>query len=291
MKNPFKKIGIIGLGLIGGSLAKTIKGNNLNIKVFGVDINKKALDYGLRYNFIDEGSTSYEVLKEADIIFLAIPVKSYYKVLPLLKDFLKTLDKKPIVSDLGSVKGHLVEFAQDVLSPINVEFIGAHPIAGNEKSGIENAIFNLYKNKLTIITPTEKNKKETIENMIAFWKNLDSHPIIMDPYFHDLVFASVSHLPHLVAYALVDTIKRLSKEEKINLFEFVGAGFKDFTRIAASDPTMWKDIFLENKKNILKVLDVFLKVLNYYKKLIEEDKEKELFDVLNKTASERRKLS
>ena len=107
MESPFKKIGIIGLGLIGGSLAKTVKGNNLGIKVFGVDINKKALEYGLKNNFIDKGSTSYEVLKEAEVIFLAIPVKSCYKVLPLLKDFLKTLEKRPIVSDLGSVKGHL----------------------------------------------------------------------------------------------------------------------------------------------------------------------------------------
>ncbi len=291
MENPFKKIGIIGLGLIGGSLAKTIKGNNLNIKVFGVDINERAVDYGIKSNFIDKGSTSYEVLKEADVIFLAIPVKSYYKVLPLLKDFLKSLKKKPLVSDLGSVKGHLVDFAQKLLSPINVEFIGTHPIAGNEKSGIENAIFNLYKNKLCIITPTKKNKKDTIEKMISFWKVLESNPIIMDPYFHDLVFASVSHLPHLVAYALVDTIKKLSKEEKINLFEFAGAGFKDFTRIAASDPTMWKDIFLENKENVLKVLDAFLKVINRYKKLIEEEKERNLFEVLNETALERRKLS
>ena len=291
MESPFKKIGIIGLGLIGGSLAKTIKGNNLNIKIFGVDINERAVDYGLKNNIIDKGSTSYEVLKEADIIFLAIPVRSYYKVLPLLKDFLKTLEKKPLVSDLGSVKGHLVEFAQELLFPINVEFIGTHPIAGNEKSGIENAIFNLYKNKLCIITPTKKNKKSTIEKMISFWKVLESNPIIMDPYFHDLVFASVSHLPHFVAYALVDTIKKLSKEEKINLFEFVGAGFKDFTRIAASDPTMWKDIFLENKENILKVLNTFLKVINYYKKLIEDGKEKELFEILNETARERRKLS
>ncbi len=291
MESPFKKIGIIGLGLIGGSLAKSIKGNNLDIKVFGVDINEKAVNYGLKHNLIDKGSTDYEVLKEADLIFLAVPVRSYYKVLPLLKDFLKKLEKKPLISDLGSVKGHLVEFAQNLLSSINVEFIGAHPIAGNEKSGIENAIFDLYRNKLCIITPTKQNKKETIEKIIQFWKVLGSIPITMDPYFHDLVFASVSHLPHLVAYALVDTIKKLSKEEKINLFEFVGAGFKDFTRIAASDPTMWKDIFLENKKNILKVLETFQKVIAYYKRLIEDEKEQELFEVLKETANERRKLS
>jgi prephenate dehydrogenase len=167
--------------------------------------------------------------------------------------------------------------------------VGAHPIAGTEKSGVIHAIDNLYEGKKLIITPTDKTDKEHLKRVENLWNFLGAKVEFMSPELHDYIFGVVSHLPHAVAFALVDTLRAMSNEE-VNLFDYPGAGFKDFTRIAASDPTMWRDIFLENKDNLLKAIEEFKNSLTVLEELVKAEKVEELREYLNEISILRRNL-
>jgi len=184
------------------------------------------------------------------------------------------------------VKGELVRKLERIFKPIR--FIGAHPIAGTEKEGVENAVIGLFKNKKLILTIDEEN--EDTKRVEELWNDLGSKVEIMDPELHDFVFASVSHLPHAVAFALVDSLINLSKETGIDLFLYPGAGFKDFTRIAASSPVIWKDIFIQNKKDILHTIDEFMKSMEKLKKYIEKEEEEKLVHLLEESRQKRLSL-
>jgi len=253
LESSFKDITVIGLGLIGGSFALNLKRHGFKGKIKAVDINKKAIEKGIASKVVDEGSTSYEILSDSDLIVIATPVGVYRSVVESIK---KNIKKKAIVTDLGSVKGHLVYMCEEILDGI-APFVGGHPIAGTEKSGVENAVEGLFERAKFIITPTENTDREAKEKVSDLWKSLGSEVIEMDPFLHDKVFASVSHLPHVVAYSMVDSIAELSRGIGVDLFQFAGGGFRDFTRIALSDPVMWRDICIENRENILEALKVF----------------------------------
>jgi len=189
------------------------------------------------------------------------------------------------VSDLGSTK-RLVYRLEEIIGP---NFVGAHPIAGTEKSGVIHSVDNLYRGKKLIITPTGNTDKYHLQRVENLWKFIGAKIEYMSPELHDFIFGVVSHLPHAVAFALVDTLRELSNE-KVNLFKYPGAGFKDFTRIAASDPTMWRDIFIENSDNVLKGLEAFKKSIERLEKLIKDQKREELKDYLNEISILRRNL-
>jgi prephenate dehydrogenase (EC 1.3.1.12) len=282
----FKGILIIGLGLIGGSLALALRKEGYKGKIYGFDLNKNRIEKALELKAIDEGYDSYEKIpwENIDFVVLSTPVKTFESIALKIKPFLKD---DTVVSDVGSVKGDLVLRLYEILKPH--VFVGVHPIAGTEKEGIENAKYDLFKNARLILTPVGEDR-EKIEKVEKFWKDIGSKTEIMDPHLHDFVFASVSHLPHAIAFALVDSLIVLSKETGIDLFKYPGGGFKDFTRIAASSPTVWKDIFLENKENVLHTIDVFEKSLERLKEAIKKEDEKEILNILSESREKRMSL-
>ena len=281
----FKGVLIIGLGLIGGSIAVSLKSSGYGGKIYGFDLSPERVKKAVELQAVDEGFTNLDDIpwENVDLVIIATPVKNFVKVAEEIKSYLK---KGTVVTDVGSVKGDLVEKLQKILSP--VKFVGAHPRAGTEKEGIENAVVGLFKGKKLILTVNEED--QSIKRIEKFWTDLGSKVEVMDPHTHDFVFASVSHLPHAVAFALVDALIELSKETGIDLFLYPGAGFKDFTRIAASSPVVWKDIFLENKENVLHTIDSFIKSMEKLKEFIEKEDEENLLKLLSESREKRLSL-
>ncbi len=281
----FRGVLIIGLGLIGGSLALSLKREGYKGKIYGFDLNKERVRIAEEMGAIDEGFTSLEDIpwNDIDLVILATPVKTFIDISKQIKPFLK---EGTIVSDVGSVKGELVYKLEEIFRP--AKFIGAHPIAGTEKEGVENAVIGLFKNKKLILTIKEEDKDT--KRLEEFWSDLGAKVEIMDPYLHDFVFASVSHLPHAVAFALVDSLISLSKETGIDLFLYPGAGFKDFTRIAASSPVVWKDIFLQNKKDVIHTIDEFINSMKKLRDYIENEDEEKLLKLLEESREKRLSL-
>ena len=279
----FSRVAVIGVGFMGGSFALACK-EATGCEVFGVDINPLAINRAKELMVIEEGSTDIRDMKdfEPELVVLATPVRTFKGIGEALKELLPS---SCLVSDLGSVKGHLVYMLEELLGN---RFVGGHPIAGTEKAGVENAFKDLFKGKRFILTPTEKTDPEAKEKVRSLWKLIGSVVEEMDPYFHDFVFGAVSHLPHAVAFALMEAIERMSKD--IDLFKYSGGGFKDFTRIAGSDPIMWRDIFLENSKNVLQAIDVFVKALMELRSLIEDSSEEKLTAYLSKASMRRREI-
>jgi len=281
----FKGILIVGMGLIGGSLALSLKREGYKGKIYGFDLSKKRIKTALEMGAVDEGFTDIKSIPwdKIDLVVLATPVKTFLDVAKQIKPFLK---EGVIITDVGSVKGELVKQLQDILKPF--KFIGAHPIAGTEKEGVENAVIGLFKNKKLILTIDEED--EDTKRLERLWTDLGSKVEVMDPQLHDFVFASVSHLPHAVAFALVDSLITLSKETGIDLFLYPGAGFKDFTRIAASSPGIWKDIFLQNKKDVLHTIDEFIKSMEKLRDYIKNEDEENLLKILEESREKRLSL-
>ncbi len=279
----FKRVAVIGVGFMGGSFALACR-EATGCRVFGVDLSPQAIEKGQGLGVIEEGSTELKSLVsfEPELVMLATPVRSF---VPIARELVGLLSPSCIVSDLGSVKGKLVYELEGLLGG---RFVGGHPIAGTEKAGVEHAIKDLFRGKRFILTPTEKTDARAKESIKALWEAIGSRVEDMDPYLHDFVFGAVSHLPHAVAFALIDAIERLSVD--VDLFRYPGGGFRDFTRIAGSDPIMWRDIFLENSKEVLKALEVFLSSLDSLKRLIEEGKEKSLTEYLRRASTRRRSL-
>ena len=279
-----KALLIVGLGFMGGSLAKGLRKRGFEKPIYGLDINPDAIKVGKEIGVIDDGWSDYDKVpwKEIDFVVLASPVGTFERIANQLKDRIK---RNTTVSDLGSTK-RLVYRLEKILPT----FVGAHPIAGTEKSGVIHSVDNLYEGKKLIITPTEETDKYHLQRVENLWKFLGAKIEYMSPELHDFVFGAVSHLPHAVAFALVDALRELSEEGNIDLFKYPGAGFKDFTRIAASDPTMWRDIFLENKDNLLRSIRAFKNSLERLERLVENGEGEELREYLNEISLLRRSL-
>jgi len=281
----FNEICIIGLGLIGGSFALNLRLKGFPGKITAIDVNPEAIEKGIELEVIDNGSIKHSIANSADLIVLATPVGAYEAVLNELKPH---LNGKQIVTDLGSVKGKLVFRCEELLQGA-APFVGGHPIAGTEKSGVESAVPNLFVGAKFIVTPTPNTDGEALKKIKNLWGRLGSEVIEMDPYRHDEVFAAVSHLPHVVAYSIVEAIAQLSETTETNLFEYTGGGFRDFTRIAMSDPIMWRDICLANRENVLNSIKEFKKALEKVENLIEREDAEGLKAFFEK-AREKRKL-
>jgi len=281
----FRNILIVGLGLIGGSIAVSLKNSGYKGKIYGFDLSEDRVKKAIEMKAVDEAFTDLKKIpwKEIDLVIIATPVRTFENVAKQIKPYLK---KDTVVTDVGSVKGDLVKTLEEILKP--VKFVGAHPIAGTEKEGIENSVVGLFKGKKLILTIDEED--ERTKRVEKFWTDLGARVEVMDPYTHDFVFASVSHLPHAVAFALVDALIELSKETGIDLFLYPGAGFKDFTRIAASSPTVWKDIFIENKENLLHTIDRFIQSMEKLKRYIEEENQDKLIEILSEIREKRLSL-
>jgi prephenate dehydrogenase len=253
-ESDFKKITIIGVGLIGGSFGLALKKKNPKFKITGIDkleIIEKAIARGA----IDEGTINLENgIKEADIIIIATPVKTIIDLLPRINPFIK---KGCIVTDTGSTKGQIVETADKILSK-DVYFVGGHPIAGSEKYGIDSADPHLFQDKTYILTPTKDTNLLALKKIFLLIKIINAKRLILDPLEHDRIVGAVSHLPQIMAVSLTNMIGELGQQENNdNYFKAIGEGFKDMTRIASSPYKMWEDICETNQENILEMIQEF----------------------------------
>ncbi len=265
----FKKIAIIGVGLIGSSFALAVRKQGFKGRISGIGRNKDNLIKAKSLRIIDEYSTSpVEGIKDADLILLATPVGQFQKIIEAIKE---DIVDGALITDVGSVKGEIVE-KLETLIPEGISYVGGHPIAGKECSGINSASAELFRDLACIITPTDKTDKTAMEKVVKLWNALGSRVSIMTPEEHDMIFAAVSHMPHVVAYVLINTLTSIKED----ILHFGGKGLKDMTRIALSPAELWRDICIYNRGSILKTLKSFSSSLSNTIEVIERSDWKEL---------------
>jgi prephenate dehydrogenase len=260
-----KRLCIIGVGLIGGSLARALKAVGACGEVVGYGRNPEALQRALELGVIDRAETDIAAAaRGADVIVLGVPVGAMEAVLGELKPH---LEPRTILTDVGSTKGSVVEAAKRVFGTLPPRFVPGHPIAGTEQSGVEASFAELYHKRRVILTPDAATDPEALETVRRMWQQAGAEVIEMPVAHHDEVLAATSHLPHLLAFTLVDTLARL--EEHDDIFRFAAGGFRDFTRIASSNPQMWHDICLNNRDALLKMVQRFSTELGTLARAIE----------------------
>ena len=264
------KITIIGVGLIGGSLAKAIKENQLANKVCGYGRDQSRLEKAKNTNIIDELSTNIdEAVKGADIVVIATPVGTFKQILEAIEPL---ITEQVIISDVGSTKTNIVKIVNEVLGEKSKCFVPAHPIAGKEKSGFEVSVPDLFKDKKTIITPLENNAPESIKVIHDMWIGTGAEVDYLSPESHDELLGMTSHLPHMLAFSLVNYLVSQSPNASI----YAGGGFKDFSRIASGDAVMWRDICIHNKEQIIDHLKGYQSTLSELIDAINDDDSKRL---------------
>lgn len=276
------KMTVIGLGLIGGSICSAVKKHGLAGEVLGFDTDSGAGEYAVKNGFIDSCLESINQKNDSGLVVVATYVD---RIAETVREIAPNLNKGCVITDVGSVKTNVVESVESFLDG-GLVFIGSHPIAGSEKPGIENSDPDLFKNRSTIITPSENTDEQSIDFISNFWRAIGSDVLRMDPLLHDRIFAYVSHLPHVAAYTLVST---LSSSDIENIFTYSGGGLKDYTRIASSSPEMWKTIFMQNKEYLLESIREFKNNLELIESAIEEDNLNNLQTILDK--AQKNKLS
>ena len=282
----FDKISIIGCGLIGSSILRAVEEKKLATKVSAYDKSSKVIDY-LKKNFsVKTFSNISDVVKDSDLVVIASPLSSYKEILLSIHTSLK---ENVILTDTGSAKKEVNKIISN-LNLKNVNWIASHPIAGTEYSGPEAGFASLFKNRWCIISADKKVAEDKIKSLENFWSKLGSKTKLMTFEDHDYVLSLTSHLPHAVAYSIVRTA--INKEDKFkdDVIQYSAGGLRDFTRIAASDPLMWKDIFIDNSENILKVLDNYSKNLNEIKDAIKNKDSKKLLEIFSSTKKVRKEI-
>ncbi|MEX0998339.1 MAG: prephenate dehydrogenase/arogenate dehydrogenase family protein [Thermodesulfobacteriota bacterium] len=281
----FEKITIVGLGLIGGSLAWALKESKQVKTVVGVDPDKETVKYALGNGIIDEGSSDIsEGVEGAEIVVIA----THVGIIPdTAKSIFESATEGAIITDVGSVKSSIVKRIESDL-PEKLHFVGGHPIAGTEHSGVKFADSNLFNARRCILTPTQKTETEAVNKISKMWEALGSQVYEMDPETHDHIFSIVSHLPHLIAFSLVNTV--LNAKDNDELMDFAGGGLKDYTRVAASSPEMWTEIFKANKDQLLEAISKFKGTLKEIEQAIENEDFESLRKQLENAARTKRSL-
>ena len=283
----FKKVCIIGCGLIGSSIARAIKKHGLSKKVVSSNrsesINRKVIELKI----VDEASSdTKKICKDSDLIIISTPLSSYEEVILKIKNSLKS---GSILTDVGSVKENIISLVEKNV-PENISWISSHPIAGTEESGPEAGFYELFKNKWCILTPSKKSKDKDIKLLETFWKKIGSKVDIMNAKQHDYILAITSHIPHLIAYNIVNTTLNVQDKKESDVVKYSAGGLRDFTRIAASNPIMWRDVFIQNKRNTSKMIDKFIENLEDLKKAIESEDGKKLEQIFIKTKKIRKDI-
>lgn len=259
-----KKLVIFGVGLIGGSVALALKKASENTHIIGVGRSEQSLKEALKLGVIDALETNiYEACSDADLILIAAPVAQSASILQSIKPY---LNAKTIITDAGSTKSDVLATAREILGDQFSQFVGGHPIAGAEKSGVSAAKADLFLSKNVVLTPSPETNIYAVAGVADLWKKCGANVSEMSAETHDSIFAAVSHLPHLLAFALVNEIA--SRPNAAQLFNFAASGFRDFTRIAGSSPEMWRDISLANKSALLSEIKAFESELNQLKQLL-----------------------
>jgi prephenate dehydrogenase len=267
MSAHFKQVTIVGVGLIGGSLGMVLKRQGLAASVLGIGRRVENLKTAVTLGAIDRYvSDAVSGIRGSDLVVLATPVDTYERH---LKEWGSYLEPGAIVTDVGSVKGALVGLTEGLL-PASARFVGAHPIAGREKTGVAAGSVDLFRGARCILTPTKRTSPEALQTMRELWEATGSQVFEMDPFVHDRVLGAVSHLPHAVAFALIGALTEVRERvtPELDLLAYSGGGLRDTTRIAASSPEMWRDIFLWNRDNLVTVIEVYERHLSRLKQLI-----------------------
>ena len=283
----FEKVCIIGCGLIGSSIARAIKKHKLSKKVVSSNrsesINKKVVELKI----VDEASSdTKKICKDSDLIIISTPLSSYKEVILKIKNSLKN---SSILTDVGSVKENIISLVEKNI-PENVSWISSHPIAGTEESGPEAGFSELFQNRWCILTPSKKSKDKDVKLLKSFWKKIGSKVDIMNAKQHDYILSITSHMPHLIAYNIVDMTTKVQDKKESDIIKYSAGGLRDFTRIAASNPIMWRDVFIQNKRNTSEMIDKFIENLEDLKKAIESEDKKKLEQIFTKTKKIRKNI-
>lgn len=274
---------VIGVGLIGGSLALALKKAGYCKHVMGVGRNEKHLFHAVELGILDEYTLDYaKAVADADVVFVAVPLGAMADVFEKIEPALKP---GTLVTDAGSAKHCVVEDAWRVFGSKISQFIPGHPIAGTEKSGADAAFDGLYQERRVILTPLEENAQSSTEAIKSMWQAAGAIVDEMGPRHHDLVLAGTSHLPHMLAFALVDCLNNVDDVDEI--FRFAAGGFRDFTRIASSDPTMWRDICLSNREALLVMMERYQQEMVVLKTAIENDDADALYKIFSRAKAAR----
>jgi len=278
---------IVGGGLIGSSMARAIKAHNLAERIYIADVSKEACGVLRTLDIADGVSTDYkEFLGRADLVILATPPGVMKTIGPSVVEGMKT---GAVLTDVGSIKNDLAKHFQTFMRS-DLHFIPGHPIAGTENSGPTAGFGELFQDRWCILTPADGCDEVEVERLKSLWESLGSQVALMDPERHDIVLATTSHVPHLIAYTLVGTAMDMETVTRNDVVKYSAGGFRDFTRIAASDPQMWRDVFLHNKEGVLEVVDRFIEDLSALKKAIRWDDADTLMEHFTKTRDIRRHI-
>jgi cyclohexadieny/prephenate dehydrogenase len=281
----FDTIAVVGLGLIGSSVARGVKARGLAKTVTGYDLSPEVRDRAWALQFCDTvADTPGPAVKDAALVVVAVPVGATAQAVEAITPHLA---EGAILTEVGSVKAAVIRQVLERLPPHAI-FVPGHPIAGTEHSGPDAGFAELFDGRWCILTPCARSTNEAVEKVAAFWRALGSEVETMTPEHHDIVLAITSHIPHLIAYNIVGTAADLEDVTQSEVIKFSAGGFRDFTRIAASDPVMWRDVFLNNKEAVLEVLGRFSEDLAALQRMIRWDDGKSLQELFTRTRAIRR---
>tara|TARA_B100000579_G_C22835746_1_gene858639 strand:+ start:1670 stop:2581 length:912 start_codon:yes stop_codon:yes gene_type:complete len=265
MLTKFNSVLIIGMGLIGSSIARALYENNITSNIFGLDSNMDVIKKCLEIDILLKGETDINNFSEQfDLIIICTPLNSYKNIFTYLNNY---VSEDTLLTDVGSTKVSVIEDFKNHVNNKNIKFVPSHPIAGLEKSGPQHGFSSLFQNRYCIITPINKDNKYT-DKIIALWESIGMKIEKMDSKKHDRVLAMTSHIPQLIAYSVVTTSTELEAQLKDEVIKYSAAGFRDFTRLAGSDPVMWRDIYSNNKDAVIEMLGRFSEDLSTFQKAI-----------------------
>lgn len=274
----FKQISIIGVGLIGGSLAKSIKKNHISEKIVGFFRKRARLESAIKDRIVDQGYLDLKrSINASDLIILALPP---YQIIKFLQEIKNIIKNNTLIIDVGSTKNKITATADK----LKLNFVGTHPLAGSEKKGCAFSSDTLFSDSLVVITHSKKTHRQSINKIKKFWKILNAIIVVMTPKQHDKILSFTSHLPHVISFSLMNSIPD-------KFLEFGSSGLRDSTRIALSDARIWSQIFLSNRKELLLSIDSFQRQIKKIKNAIYENKEKQLFSILDTSKNKRAKIN
>jgi len=271
-----KRLTIIGVGLIGGSIARALKKIDACDEIIGCGRNIANLETAIELGVIDKYETQVDrAVANSDLVIVAVPLRSIAGIFKIIS---KEISPQTIITDVGSAKASVIADAKQYLGPPFPQFVPGHPIAGTEKSGVAASFAELFEDHKVILTPVPETNPQAVETVTLMWQKIGATVVKMSVAQHDEILAATSHLPHLLAYSLVNTLNQMNPE----VFEFAAGGFRDFTRIASSDPTMWHDISLSNQDAILNMLELFKNQLDHLTKAIQQSDSSEIKDIFSR---------
>ena len=283
---PFARVTVVGLGLIGSSIARAVRAAMPTVRITGYDADADVRETARRIDLADDiADSAGAAVIDADLVVLCVPVGAMGAA---AASFAEELPAEAIVSDVGSCKASVAAALAEALPGATI--VPAHPVAGTEQSGPEAGFATLFRHRWCILTPAADTDPLATERVAEFWRRLGADVETMDAEHHDRVLAITSHLPHLIAYTIVGTASDLEEVTKGEVIKYSAGGFRDFTRIAASDPTMWRDVFLTNREAVLEMLQRFSEDLSALQRAIRWGKGDELFDLFTRTRAVRRSI-